>query len=73
MKRFTDSPYEKMMMQTPRAHCPDTPKAPPGSPCYRCSYWCGMACVGICYKELTATRKGGRGTSGQFVLKSSPV
>ncbi|WP_370738184.1 hypothetical protein [Scatolibacter rhodanostii] len=40
---------------------PAPPKnPPPGSPCCGCSYWRGMACVGVCYRDLTRSR-----TSGQ--------
>lgn len=69
---FTDSPFERMMKEVPRPPCPDTVKAPLGSPCHNCGYWRGMACVGICYKELTTAWKGD-GTSGQNVQKSCSV
>jgi len=65
---FTDSPFERMMKEVPRPTRPIMEKAPPGSPCHDCSFWRGMACVGTCYKELTAARKGD-GTSGHFVQK----
>lgn len=54
---FTDSPFERMMRQVPRAYRPEISKAPPDSPCCGCSYWQGVACVGICYKDLTQPRK----------------
>lgn len=66
---FTDSPFEKMMREVPRPPRPVSSKAPQGSPCRDCSYWRGMACVGTCYKELTAAREVD-GTSGHFVQKS---
>lgn len=59
---FTDSPFEKMMRQKPRAMRPaPIPKPPPGSPCQGCAYWQGVPCVGVCYRDLTASH-----TSGQL-------
>nr|WP_312279395.1 hypothetical protein [Oscillibacter sp.] len=62
---FTDNPFERMMKQKPRPMRPAPPKKPPpGSPCYGCSYWRGIPCLGICYRELTLSR-----TSGQLGAK----
>ncbi len=54
---FTNSPYERMMKQVPRASRPETPKAPPGSPCHGCCYWRDVSCMGICYRELTRAER----------------
>jgi len=58
---FTDSPFEKMMKQVPRAYRPEVRKPPPGSPCRGCTFWRGMACVGTCYRDLALST-----TSGQL-------
>ena len=68
MRTFTDSPYERMMQEVPRPGQPEAVQAPEGSACRGCSYWRGVACVGICYRELTAGM--GAATSGHFVQKS---
>lgn len=55
MTHFTDSPYEKMMMQVPdgRRAADNPPSAfPPGHPCHGCPYGRGSPCVGICYRKL---------------------
>lgn len=55
MTYFTNSPYEKMMMQVPdgrRAAVQPPPVFPPGHPCHGCPYGRGAPCVGICYREL---------------------
>lgn len=56
---FTNSPFERMMKERPRPQAPAVPRAPEGSPCRRCSYWRGIACVS-CYKELLKSPAGGR-------------
>lgn len=63
---FTNNPYEKMMKEKPKPpRRGGKGKPPKGSPCRGCSYWNGMACVGVCYRELFISRKKGRETSGQ--------
>lgn len=52
--KFTNSPFERMMQEVPRATRPVMQKAPVGSICRSCSYWRGTACIGICYRELTS-------------------
>mgnify|MGYP006967684488 FL=1 len=47
---FTNSPYERMMKEIPHAETPTPQKAPERSPCARCPYWRGIACV-FCYWE----------------------
>ena len=47
---FTNSPYERMMKEVPRYEKLALQKAPEGSPCARCPYWRGIACV-FCYWE----------------------
>ncbi len=66
---FTDSPYEKIMKRVLRSYRPEVPKAPFGSICYGCTFWRGMACVGICYKEFMEKEK--PGTSGHVGPKLS--
>jgi len=65
---FTDSPFERMMRQVPRAYPPEVPKAPPGTICRTCGFWRGVACVGICHRELKES-----GTSGQLGPKLDGV
>ena len=55
--RFTDSPFEKMMMQKPHPQAPSAPKAPRGSRCSGCPYWRGIGCMS-CYRELLKSRAG---------------
>ena len=62
---FTDSPFEKMMKQVPRAYRPEMQKPPPGSHCCGCTFWRGMACVGTCYRDLKLPGKEAA-TSGQL-------
>lgn len=50
MTYFTDSPYERMMMQKPIARREPPKKAAP--PCGGCSYQSGQPCVGVCCREL---------------------
>ena len=54
---FTDSPFERMMKQVPRAYHPEPSQPPIGSACRGCPFWRGMACVGTCYKDLTLPQK----------------
>ena len=53
--RFTDSPYEKIMTQTPEergaADFPPPP-FPPGHPCHGCAYGRDRPCLGICYRKI---------------------
>ena len=62
---FTDSPFENMMQRVPPAPRPEMQPALQGSRCRSCSYWRGVACVGICYRDFMQLRKG-VGTSGQI-------
>lgn len=57
---FTDNPFEKEMQRVPPAPRPVMKKAPPGSPCFGCAYWQGMACVGTCYKKLEKSLSSGQ-------------
>lgn len=62
---FTDNPLERMMKQKPRPMRPAAPKKPlPDSPCDGCPYWHGVACVGVCYRNLKSSA-----TSGQVGSK----
>ncbi len=64
---FTNNPYEKMMKEKPRPpRRGEVCKPPKGSSCQDCSYWNGMACVGVCYRDLfISQQKEGRETSSQ--------
>ena len=56
MTRFTDSPYEIMMIRRQEGgdHTPP-PLLPATHPCYGCgNYQDGKPCVGYCYREATA-------------------
>lgn len=59
MRCFTDSPYEKMMMQKPKQRREETPPAalPPGHPCHGCDRYKGGRCAGPCYRDLIITPK----------------
>lgn len=48
---FTNSPFERMMKETPRPQAPRAKQPPRGSACRGCSYWRGIGCAS-CYKEL---------------------
>jgi hypothetical protein len=54
MTYFTDSPFERMMMQKPSGRH-ETEALPPGHPCRGCEYYKGEICVGICWKEFFRT------------------
>ncbi|MEE1173094.1 MAG: hypothetical protein U0K87_12145 [Ruminococcus sp.] len=61
MTRFTDSPFERMMMQKPCGgmtshHKPALPK---NHPCYGCPY-VEQGCMGVCYRDLMAQINGRR-------------
>ena len=63
---FTNSPYEKMMKEKPRPPRRGAVSKPPkGSPCQGCGCWNGAPCVGVCYRDMTISRKKGAITSGQ--------
>ena len=58
MTLFTDSPYEKMMIQKPEDGKRD--KSPPASfppRCTGCPYKGQALCVGYCIKELKETKR----------------
>ena len=53
MRTFTNSPYERMMMQVPRKSRPDYPApAPTGHPCHGCKRY-GEGCVLPCYRGIS--------------------
>jgi hypothetical protein len=54
---FTNSPYERMMMETPRGR-PETEALPPGHPCRGCCYYKGEKCIGICWRTLLKDKVG---------------
>lgn len=57
MRRFTDNPFEKMMMDTRREkpECP-SPLPEKGHPCYRCVSY-GLLCVKPCRKFIDYAKK----------------
>lgn len=60
MTRFTNSPYERMMTQKPKAgrlSGTEPPRFPPGHKCHGCPYGRDMPCVGLCLKEILGGRK----------------
>ena len=69
MYNFTDSPFEKMMKQTPRSYREPVAVPPPDSPCRGCTIWQGMACMGLCRRKIKPPAKEGA-TSGQVGPKS---
>jgi len=57
MTFFTDSPFERMMVQKPQYRREERPPAPPKDHrCYGCSYY-GSGCAGTCYRDLIITPK----------------
>jgi hypothetical protein len=48
---FTNSPFERMMMEKPSGR-PDMEALPPGHPCRGCEYIKDGTCVGICWWEF---------------------
>ena len=48
--KFTNSPYEMLMQEKPKAHTPTPMQAPKGTPCEGCPYWRGIACL-FCYRK----------------------
>ena len=57
MTLFTDSPFERMMVQMPKYRREEHPPAPPKDHrCYGCSYYVS-GCAGICYRDLIITPK----------------
>ncbi len=70
MTNFTNNPIEKLMKQRPRGGCEKIHNPPAESPCRGCSFWQGVACIGVCYKKLLFPQKGGEETSGQNGSKS---
>lgn len=70
MYNFTNSPFEKMMKQTPRGYREPIATPPPGSPCRGCTIWRGMACLGRCHRQNIPKKE--EVTSGQLDPKSLP-
>jgi len=57
MTFFTDSPFERMMVQKPRQRQEESPPPlPKDHRCYGCSYY-GTCCAGTCYRNLIITPK----------------
>lgn len=59
MTYFTDSPFERMMVQRPR-HSPGPSPVPKPTGCRGCSYGSGKPCVGVCLKKTMETQKEGK-------------
>ena len=51
MRYFTDSPFERLMME-PVEIRPEPLSFPPGHPCQGCNYIHNGACVGICWRKF---------------------
>lgn len=52
MTFFTDSPFEKMMIQRPIGRREPTPPVPVSPACVSCPYRGQAPCVGYCLKQL---------------------
>lgn len=52
MTFFTDSPFEKMMIQRPIERHEPTPPVPVSPACASCPYRGQAPCVGYCLKQL---------------------
>lgn len=57
MKYFTDSPYERLMMERPYAHR-EKPE-PVKSTCGRCEYSAAKPCIAVCMRAVVGDRKKG--------------
>lgn len=56
MTFFTDSPYERMMVQKPQYRQEEQPPVPPKDHrCYGCSYY-GTCCAATCYRDLVTSK-----------------
>lgn len=51
--KFTDSSFERMMKEVPRAPRPEGCRAFTRPACRTCPDWPGMACMGVCHRMLT--------------------
>lgn len=52
MTYFTDSPYERMMRETPEEQRGNAPPVPASPPCEDCPYQRQAPCMGVCIKKL---------------------
>ncbi|MCX4308312.1 MAG: hypothetical protein OSJ69_21300 [Acetatifactor sp.] len=67
MTYFTDSPFERMMVQKPgpvRRQGAQTPAFVPGNKCYGCVYGRDRPCVGVCMKKVLAAGQAEGGKNG---------
>lgn len=72
MVRFTDSPYEYIMVQKPDAgRVRET--VPPGHKCHGCPYGRGRPCVGICMKDLCSADEKTAGEADAVLEEGFPV
>ncbi len=56
MRYFTDSPYERLMMERPYAG--NREKAEPAEfPCGRCGYGAAKPCIAVCMRAVAGDRK----------------
>lgn len=58
MKYFTDSPYERLMMEKPHADR-EKAAAPAKAPCGRCGYGAAKPCIAVCMRAVVGDRKKG--------------
>lgn len=56
MTYFTDSPFERMMVQRPRSNPGALPVSRPRGKCRGCGYHTGKPCVGICLNNMDEMR-----------------
>lgn len=58
MTFFTDSPYERMMVQKPQVRREAPPPAKPkGGACSGCTYKTDTCCSATCYRDLIVRPK----------------
>jgi hypothetical protein len=58
MSFFTDSPYERMMVQKPRMRREVKPPAPPkAGKCDGCTHKKDACCATTCFRDLNITQK----------------
>lgn len=56
MKYFTNSPYERLMMEKPYADR-EKAAAPAKAPCGKCGYGAAKPCIAVCMRRLTGAGK----------------
>ena len=60
MTYFTDSPFERMMVQRPRSSPGPSPVSRPPGKCRGCGYQTGKPCVGVCLRKIMEEKEAKR-------------